>query len=306
MFGFYKKVSLFVLSFFILNGVVHFLFLKIVNSNSIIQRDDRLFFESIEQTEYVPWLVIGDSHANAVKAESAHHVYRFNSPGESFIQSYYKLKYLVDRDFVIKNLVLPLDLHSLSSFRTDRIINDIYWVKYVDYIELADKKKNRSYIVKYLIANFFSYQGKGNEIFEYLQKRYGLFRPADRRESLAVTERINYHFENCRSVDEDILFYFKEILQLCEKSKIKVVFLKYPVSKDYYEGARVFVDPAQYYSHIDSVITDFKSLNFEIWDYHNLYFDSLQYFMDADHLNNKGSQEFTKLFASRISEFYEN
>jgi len=282
------------------NFCIHFAFLAILHQNSIVQKKETEFFNEAEN--HIDILFLGDSHVNSVQEHLIPTALKFDSFGESYIQSYYKLKYLIaDMDITIDNLILPFDLHSFSSFRSDRIINDIYWSKYVNYFELAEIKKNRKYIIKWTIANFCAYVGKGDEILEYLQKVRG-FPSLRKKQNENVSSRISYHLKNRDTIDQDILFYFKKILHLCSENNINIVFVKYPVSKQYLVNSSHYINKKQYYNFLISVIEDFSLLSYAIWDFQDLYIDFPEIFIDSDHLNSRGSTEFTKILATKIED----
>jgi len=297
--SFSVKTAGFLVFLAIINFSLHFGFLHIVYTNSIVQRRAREFFKKADKQ--IEILFLGDSHVNAVQEDRIPNAVKFDSFGENYIQSYYKLQYLIDReDMTIKNLVLPFDLHSFSSFRSDRIINDIYWTKYMDYFELARAKNDRTYILKWMIAHFCAYAGKGDEILEYLQKVRG-FPSLREKQKEDVKNRVYYHFKNQEIFDRDILYYFKKILNLCSEKEINIILIKYPLSRSYLINAADYVDRNEFYGYLHAILADFPHLNYDIWDYQEIFVDSPVYFMDSDHLNRKGAIAFSELLSKKFS-----
>ena len=67
-------------------------------------------------------LILGDSHGVcALDPGIIGRAVNFSSPGESYLHNYYKLRWFLKQEHSLKAILLPLDLHSFSDFRKDRI-----------------------------------------------------------------------------------------------------------------------------------------------------------------------------------------
>ena len=88
-------------------------------------------------------LFLGDSHFKlSIGASSAYNnpqkkVFDLLVNGANYIQSYYLLKRHIDILPNLRAIVLPLDLHSFSSFRSHRIEFRYFFDAYMDYAELT-------------------------------------------------------------------------------------------------------------------------------------------------------------------------
>jgi hypothetical protein len=170
----------------------------------------------------------------------------------------------------------------------------------MDYFELAQVKNDRTYILKWAIAHFCAYAGKGDEILEYLQKVRG-FPSLKKKQKEDVQARIEYHFKDQEIIDQDILYYFKKILDLCIENRINIILIKYPLSRNYLLNATDYVNRNKFYGFLQGILADFPFLNYDIWDYQEIFIDSPAYFMDSDHLNRKGAIAFSELLSKKFS-----
>jgi hypothetical protein len=77
------------------------------------------------------------------------------------------------------------------------------------------------------------------------------------------------------------------MISLCEQEDITLIGVKFPLTREFYEelGDRSY--------GADSI---FMAHHLTVYDYKSIFLDSISYFRDQDHLNNKGSELFTALF----------
>ena len=319
----FKKFTepvVFVVLFFILNYLVANVFTNTIMSFSQYNRQDKEFFSSHDDLHY---LIMGDSHSEAgLNPEIIGSSYNYSSPAENYIHTYYKLKYILNNSSrKIDTVILPIDLHSLSSYKTDRVIimnqhylDSYYWLKYIDCIEVGFYKgKLLHYMVDYFIARFFNYAGKMNNVFEYffneqkvvpLIKGFttfeGDYNHAKEKDPTRAKRQAAFHLKNCDYFDRDLVFYFKNTIELCHRNGIKVILVKYPVTRDYYVHASRFIPIERLSQKVDALITKYPGI--PILDYHSVFFNHNELFLNSDHLNYQGGCKLSRIIKKRLAE----
>jgi hypothetical protein len=202
-------------------------------------------------------------------------------------------------------IILPVDLHSFSTWQFERFLHDFYWVKYVNYLELGWYKKDLlAFIGKYIKGRMFPYLGEYEilfdlppgdskvrkvpqpEIFQGFIRKTDTF--SNKREKKA-RDRVRLHFQRHRCFDELEALYFGKILKLCARFNKKLVLVKYPVSQIYFRYASKKVPVKKLYGKVREIIKPYR--NVILLDYQRLFFENdAPYFDDPDHLNQHGAR----------------
>lgn len=307
------KALLFIAIFLAINWLLSYVYTDIMMSSSVLVVVDREFYAGHSDLKT---LVIGDSHPQtAVVPEILGDSFNFCSSGESYIQTYYKLKSIVEtgaRKF--DTVLLPVDLHSFSSYRTDRINNSYYWVKYIDFLELGlYKGEVVSFLGKYMEGRFFPYAGKTEHLEQFFTglmrgrttiKKGFAMRSGDFTESrdmIAVArERAEFHLKDVDYYDEDLVYYLEKLLRLCLDNGIRVVLIKYPVTREYYVEAARLAPVEEINNNIDDIVDRHPEVL--LLDYQDAYLDNAHLFYNPDHLNTRGATRFSEDLKSRLDE----
>lgn len=259
------------------------------------------------------YLTLGNSH-NCINTHILDNSFNYGSPSESLIQSYYKLKYILEKSGrKPEYLILQADISSFGPKSASRFEYNFYWKKYIDYIELAKIKGEWDITGKWLEGKFFSYAGNYKDIQLSILYRikmkdmemYRGFRPhrdfrnfadeADRQK--AAWRKANLILSKESYFDPAVKIYFDKIIRLCQDHGVKVILVRIPMSKEFYTEETKIVDAGRLYREVDSIASQYP-VYLGTYDYHALYFDRPEYFFDPDHLNVKGSD----LFTTRLSE----
>ena len=287
------------------------LYKSIVTDSSIEGRKD-VQFDNYKDT--LKYLLLGDSHIqNAIDPRILKNSFNYSSANENYIQTYYKLKSVVeDKNKIPEYIVLPIDVSSFSGFRSDRFKYDAYWTRYMDYFELKKVKDDWSYITKWLSGKFFSYAGNYETIFRYwIVSRNSLgelhFGFKARYEKLANREdksefserRAKLYIDKENYFDKDLSLYFQKILDYCENKSIKVILIRLPVDEHYYEFVATMMPIENYYEKIDEIISKYKIIQYNI-DYHNLFFGKLEFLRNPDHVNYKGAPIVSQMLMKKL------
>ncbi|NWG01872.1 MAG: hypothetical protein HXY44_03315 [Syntrophaceae bacterium] len=247
--------------------------------------------------------------------------YNFAELGESFIETYFKLKYYIDDMPRLKVIVLPLTLASFSSFRTNRIGTKYYSYGYISYRDLWELYQIKGPLVigqKLMsLSPLLDREGlttfwknvrrliKGQPIERaILQEGYHLLTMKGIVNENSARRRIQLHFQGQDIFDKDLFLYFEKILTLCQKRGIKVVTLTTPVTDDYIKHAEKFITKSALYEKV-FMNQKFHPYIFKHLDYLDFHAKDHTLFVDADHLSHEGAMLFSKQVAPELSRVME-
>jgi len=309
----------FITLFLIITWLFSTVFSNVIMANYQLKRQDTEFYSSHSDLQY---LIMGDSHSGAgLNPDIIENAYNFASPGENYIQTYYKLKYVLNNGSrKIDTIILPADIHSFSSYRSDRVVGmpDCYWLKYVDCIEVGlHKGKLPKYILNYFIGRFFNYTGHMNNILGFIfceqetipmVKGFTMFEgdytQIKRKNPEAAKRKASYHLKNKNYFDKDLVFYFKKIIELCHSKGIEVIIVKYPVTRDYYLQASRLILIKRLSQQFDSLIKQYPGIT--VLNYRKAFFGKDNLFLDSVHLNYHGGTQLSKIIKMRLAETERN
>jgi hypothetical protein len=273
---------------------------------------DRQFAEYDGRLSY---LTMGNSH-NCINTYILENSFNYGSPGESYIQTYYKLKYILEKSGRKPSvLLLQSDISSFGPVISDRYEYNAYWIKYIDFFELARIKKNNDVMLNWLEGHFFSYAGNYKDVklsivYRIKFKNFFMhngYRPRREYKNFAdEPDRQKVAWDKARRVlseevhfDPDIKIYFEKILQLCQDHDVKVVLIRFPEAWEYFEEQAAIVPVDKLYGEVEELASGFGIYN-GILDYHDLFFEHPEYFFDADHLNGKGADLLSERLAADL------
>ncbi|HAH58397.1 MAG TPA: hypothetical protein DCL86_09635, partial [Bacteroidales bacterium] len=115
-------------------------------------------------TDTLKYLSMGNSH-NCVNTYLLEKSFNYGSPSENYIQSYYKLKHILEHSGKKPEyLLLQADISTYGAKIANRYEYNSYWIKYIDYPELARIKNDRQVLTKWLEGKFFSYAGNYKDV----------------------------------------------------------------------------------------------------------------------------------------------
>lgn len=296
------RLIVFMFAFLVMLSLLNSYFLKLVLAQTAVQRSDNQFKEYASSTKI---LFLGDSHSrNAIDPELIPHSFNYAFSGENYIQTYYKLKYVLDNNKDIKAVILPLDLHSFFIEMAESSKNEWFWKKYIDYLELSRNDQRVSYVQKMIISQFpvidnggeFLNNLKGGQKLSILSKGYSIENDNfayvnDKTEN--AKNRVSLQLNGKGVLDNVLLMYFEKTLEYARLKGVKVYLVKFPISKEYHSVMMDAVEEENdYSSKIDTVLQEHKEAT--VLDFQNIYFDRPDFFHNSDHLNRDGSLDFTK------------
>ena len=250
-------------------------------------------------------VVWGDSHAMiAVQTKFLGNAANMSQLGEGYVIRYYKLRHNLRKNpGKITTLILPADLHSFSPAMGGnyQVISSSRYVNYADYMwhNGFSARALKNFIHYYL----FPYADLIPELHKRLPRQQEE-RQSQRRQrivrSLAETgvsqqqlQRVlRGHFGEQREWMSDTAFrYFQRMKALCQRNDIRVVFVRFPVSRLYFEAASEVVPVEEIDRFTQQLVDDWPGAI--LLDYRDLYFDRDDYFADLNHLNADGSKSFS-------------
>jgi hypothetical protein len=268
-----------------------------------------------EYNDTLKYLALGNSH-NCINTHILEKSFNYGSPSENFIQSYYKLKYILEKSGKKPEyVILQADNSSFGPKASDRYEYNSYWIKYIDYVELAKIKNNRDVLLKWPEGKFFSYVGNYKDIqlsilyrikFKTFEMYHG-YRPhrdyhnfADEADKQKVAwDKANLVLSKEGYFDPAIKVYFEKILQLCQAHGVRVILVRVPMTKEYYEEETKIIPVDKLWDEVKSITSRYPVYQ-GTFDYHDLFYDHPDYFFDPDHLNVKGADLFTAQFAKDL------
>ncbi|HOW25900.1 MAG TPA: hypothetical protein PK711_09540 [Bacteroidales bacterium] len=298
----------------IINFILDSAFKAFSVHNDINEVMDQQF---IDYQGTMKYLTLGNSH-NCINTYILDSSFNYGSPSENFIQSYYKLKYVLENTGQRpRNLILQADVSSFGPKIANRFEYNSYWIRYIDYFELARIKGNRDVLSKWVEGKFISYAGNYKDIqlsiFYRIKVKtleiYNGYRPhrdyrnfandPNRQRTAWNKAKLILSPETC--LDSSIAIYFEKILQLCQENQIGVMLIRIPMSKEFYEEECRLVPVDDLYASVEAIACRYSVYDRTL-DYHDLFFDHPEYFFDPDHLNIKGADLFTERLVKDLGE----
>jgi hypothetical protein len=225
-------------------------------------------------------------------------------PKEIYTQTYYKLKYILEKTTKKpENILLSIDPVNFSPRAESELSFDGYWRKYLDYTELARDYHDPGYLMNWLSGNFFSYAGNYRYVFMSLQffnadlheikngyipaRDYRNFAKEPDRESLGFEIATAYLASYSKKSKLGETKYYCKILALCRQYKIHLILLRMPMTDEYLKYARKLVDLDKLDRDIIDVTRNHCD-NYQVFDFRNEFHGKPWYFFNADHVNPAG------------------
>jgi hypothetical protein len=278
---------------FVFFGIVLFFCgISIVMSNRIVEN-------SVAGNREISVLVLGDSHAqNGINLDAKiANSMNLSASAESFYFSYNKLKYFVEKDRKVNQLVLALGPHNLSkSIDSIWLFDKLTFLdKTRNYWPIMNKKTLPEFIGKCGFSKFI-YVELMPEIFYqsfYAIERMfltqkppfiGGYTPNNKAIMIQSIDSLNSKTENKKYTFSEVqTYYLQKIIDLCNENEIKLILVNAPL----FNGNK---------------LENLPSLNgaYQILDYGDLFRHNEKLFADYLHLNHQGAAIFSDSLAIRL------
>ncbi len=307
-------MGLFFVLLLALNALLDFGYKQFVVDNfNYLSRKDQAFAAMEETPTY---LLLGGSHINnSINPVFFKNSFNYGSGNENYAQTYSRLKHILEKQHRIPEYVLVnIDPSSFSAFRSERFKYDAYWIRYMDYFELARIKDNPDYYMKWFTAKFISYAGN----YRYLGKLFRLRRRkpgvvgwtgfVPRTEHFEVfpdkiasaRERAELYLGDGNYFDKDMALYFQRILDLTRESGVQVILVCSPLPDVYLEALEEIFPLEDLYARVDSMLVPYDHVEV-ITEFQRKYETKYEYFSNPDHLSFKGANRYSEELYRRMN-----
>ncbi|MBW3018944.1 hypothetical protein KY329_02045 [Candidatus Woesearchaeota archaeon] len=288
--------------------IVNQIYINFIFTKNIIYRKEQNYQSFIKNKSSIEYVFFGDSHTHkGVDPEFLPGAYNYGLAGEQYKTVYLKLKKMLEQDKIkIKNAIFELDVQSFASAGRDEALSKsglFFYLKTLPFLEA--KKISGESLIAYWIRSNLLFIGNGEDlrfIFSKpkLTKITAGWNGAMTKNFSVVVDKVNAgkkgvegHFER-EAISNDSLGFFLKSIQLARDNNISIIFVKYPVTEEYYHAFEAEIMPAEeFYSKIFSRIDEVLD-SYSVLDYHSLFFGHPELFADTDHLNDKGAELFSK------------
>lgn len=292
-------------------------FCSFIMSDSLLNRAEHQLKANLKNTKIIAF---GDSHpTRAFNPMIVKNSFNYGSHGENYVQTYYKLKKLLEKENNIELVLIQMDLHNFyDNFQEGD--NMYFWKDYIDPYELGIDsgsliKTYPSYLFK---SNFVSYLSGLSIVFESFVRNSGEIlkmgfqpKPSLRRLTKEYLEqRINGHFKKDKEyISRRSLKYFHKILGLLKEKGIKAALIRYPVSKYYYNAARQRIQESTFQGLLENTKKQYPNVDLFL-DFSKVFFNDdmtdlrKSVFYDHDHVNIYGANILSKNICEIIENHY--
>ncbi|NOR45663.1 MAG: hypothetical protein GQ534_08775 [Candidatus Delongbacteria bacterium] len=243
--------------------------------------------------------ILADSHGLPLKQnlrESG--IYNFAIGSDSYFDIYRKIVYLIKYTNMNK-IIITADDHTLSIYRENS--NNIdRSVKFIDYndndflLENNYSLMKEKYLKRYLPIFNTKTTGIVEGFFRSMFKKpkvRSLDWDSFENKKKASKARAKLQFKGTNS-SERLKSCIKEIVNLCKLQNIKIIAIKYPLSKDYLTEVNGRNFGADEY---------FAELGIKTYDFTKIYINNDEYFANQDHLNDLGGKKFADELKKRLN-----
>lgn len=311
---FFKKLCVFILLVLALNTLMNAVYDHWMYYFRLARNQDEQFAAYSDTLKY---LMLGNSH-NRVNPEILGNGFCYITPKEVYKQTYYKLKYILEKTGKKpENILLSIDPVNFSPRAENDLTFDGYWRKYLDYTELAREYRDPGYLMNWFTGTFFSYVG--NYKFVYMsvlffnadmhQIRHGYFPPRNyknfakepNREALGYEVANAYLASYTKKSSLGESRYYCKILDLCRQYDIHLVLLRMPLTDEYLKYARKLIDLDRLDREIVA-LTRSQCNDFQVCDFRNEFQGKPEYFFNADHVNPAGAAIISKKIKEELEQ----
>ncbi|MEI6899853.1 MAG: hypothetical protein WCL00_08245 [Bacteroidota bacterium] len=297
---FFKKLGIFLFLVIVVNLILNAVYDHWMYYFRLSRIQDEQFESHSDSIQY---LMMGNSH-NRLNPEILGNGFCYIMPKEIYAQTYYKLKYILERtNKRPKTVFLSIDPVNFSPKAETEFSFDGYWRKYLDYFTLARESNDPGFLLNWLAGNYFSYVGNYRYVLMSVQFlradlskiRNGYIPARDYRNFAKERDREALGFEIAtvylssyagKSLIGDAKYYIR-ILDLCHKYNIHLGLLRMPLTDEYLKYANRMVDIDQLDRQIME-LTKRNSNDFSLFDFRNEFHGKPGFFFNVDHINPQG------------------
>lgn len=309
---FFLKLFLFLILVLMINLGLNAIYDRWMYYFRLARNQDEQFQQLSDSLKY---LMLGNSH-NRISPEILGDGFCYITPKESYQQTYYKLKYILEQtDKCPENILLSIDPVNFSPKAENDRSFDGYWRRYLDYEEIAREQRDATYLLNKVRGTYFSYVGNYKYVYMsvlffntdlkkikrgyFPARNYKNFAKEPKREALGYFVATTYLAGFGKSAQLGTTDYYRRILELCNRYNIHLVLLRMPLTDEYLKYARKMVD----LETLDAEILTFTrqhTRDFELFDCRNEFHGKPEYFFNADHINPAGVEIVSKKLKEQL------
>lgn len=279
---------------------------------------DRALNERIDE---IDTLIMGDSHAAAIDYRLTPGTFNMSTPAESIIQTYYRLRGILDREPArLERVLYSVGLHTFMEGKHQDREDPHYWVRHVDFFELAERMPDPWPVLSEALLGYTGFFGQGVDIWRGLRRRFSDWirgkepRSWDSRlqrwdlwagdmvgqsdEQIASQLRfiLQTHTRYGTHFDPVLARYFEDFLALCRSRGLEVHVFDAPVMEAYFELMSAEVDVAVHDRFVAEAVARHGATLLDF----RLSFSDLRYFANPDHVSVAGRMEVTRRVRERL------
>jgi hypothetical protein len=277
-----------------------------VQSNKIIYKQEAEWqkYRQNLSNNTLEYAFFGDSHAAiGFNPTYVNNSFNFASTGEDYVETYYKINKLINHEQIkINYFVLEIDPHTFSDGmrEKERLFQEPWYFKQFISLQEISTLKNEFILKTFFKANY-PVIGKGSEIIKYIFlkpeitqvkmgwiNKTGNFSEQNRTKVTYLTYTKEFS-KNPNLLENTSFEHFKRILRIANENNITIIFIKYPLPRDYDSALKENnISIEEHYNKLFSEIEK-ENKNYQVLDYYNIFIDDIELFSDADHVNYIGS-----------------
>ncbi len=259
--------------------------------------------------EDVRMVMVGNSLVQ-LDIEAIEGTYNLASFDESYSTTYYRLRDVLAQDCQpIEAVLMQLSLHSFRSIRPVDS-GQVYWAQIIDYPDMIRTTRRPIPLIRDAIRfREVPYTGGVTQLLEYWHDQSPAAVDARlayvRRDFSQATDQftqaaagVNRLIGTGQTIDEDTADYFSRIVDLCADHNVRLVLVRFPITRIHYEAMAGYVDMEQWQRLVDERLADAEHV--DVIDFMELYFDDYSKFMDPLHLNGQSKAGFTDVLMDEL------
>lgn len=290
---FILKIVLLFAFFILLNAIIYFLFIN----------DTHKDYNDFNKNGTV--FLMADSHGEALKKyPDDMGIMNLSYESDSYFDIERKLNFLI-KEANIKKIIISVDSHCFSNYREN--INNVDKSIYFESVVSENASPYENFKNKYIRYYFPVFNSNSPTIikigaFKMLTNKKNDSENLKSWNSLTESEkskqsisRLKVQFES-KKYSQKLLDCFDRIISIANKNNIEIIAIKFPISKNYYNLLAEFDS-----FDVNNLLNDKK---IKIIDFQKVYFNNDIFFNDADHLNDMGGIQFSKLLNDSINKSF--
>ncbi len=253
------------------------------------------------QKTKIDYLILGDSHfQNGINSDKyIPSSLNLACSGETYFNCYTKLKFIINNNTKIKNVVLSLGPHNLSAeidtlwiFNKENFLSKIRGYAPIiyssDFLEYINKTNFSKFILVELVPEIFhqSIYSIERQIILKEMPFLGGFVPNNKR--LTITDLEKKQDENVPSTESSKiqLYYLQKIADMCKENNIQLILVNSPIFNGTHVSAPKIINEKYYLIDLGDIFKNDSDL-----------------FADLGHLNKNGSDKFSKILAEYLTNY---